>query len=60
MSYTYAHCSISLASGRCITPAVVDGQHTLRLCVGVCGQAHIFVAYLLVASEWRLQFCPGM
>ncbi len=43
-----------------MTPAMVDGQHTLRLCVEVRGEAHIFVAYLLVASAWRLQFCPGM
>jgi hypothetical protein len=39
---------MSLASGRCITPALLDGQHTSRLCVEAHDEAHIFVAYQLV------------
>ena len=54
------HIHMPTVASVCITPAVVDGQHTLRLCVEVCGEAYIFVADLLVASAWRLQFCPGM
>ncbi len=45
MSYVYALSSVSLANGRCITPALFDSQHTSRLCVQARDEAQTFVAY---------------